>query len=243
MSNLNDGVLELARPEIIGALPNFPGSENNLLPRALLFDPLKVAIPTWQELESPAFLTLWLGWNGQTLPVTEYYFEPPINPGLFPYTAEIAPQLFSQEGEYEVHYKLDIGGNEYVSHLNTFTVDRTPPNLGNPGPLPLFPQDLIDRTITPEYLAAHNDEVEVTIARYLGQRPCDVITFYFGAATENNGLQISVHDSASDTVFKLKGDIIRAKGDGDHFAFYSLNDRAGNEGRNSRYQPIRVSGM
>lgn len=245
MSNFNDGIQEMALPEIIGALPNFPGSQYNLIPIDQLSAPLRVAIPQFTinptlPPDRPILLTLHSGLKGHANPVESHTLITPIDPELFPFFTAVAPGNFQTEGVYDVFYSVTYAGATDHSAVSNFTVDKTSPNAGNPGKEAAFPKEVIQYGITSQYLAAYDDKVNITINRYLDQQVGDVINFYFGSLAENPVLDITVHDSDSDTVVTLSGDIIRAKGNGAHYAFYSLADRAGSVGPHSRYLPVNV---
>lgn len=242
MTNLNVQTFNLARPEIPGALPDFPGSQQNLLPLRSLGDPLDIAIPEWPDLNVNASLRIMLSLNGQApIQVAYYQFGAPIDPALFPFVAQITPNLFMQEGVYKVFYLLEQHGNATPSLDNYFTVDTTAPNYGNPGQRAAFPPDVVQNGITSAYLASHGDKVDITIPRYLDQRAGDIIEFYFSdLVTDGPVLNKTVHDSNSDTLIELSGAIIRAKGDGQKLAFYTPQDRADNQGPHSYYQHINV---
>ena len=240
MTNLNEKILLLDAPEIPDARPNFPGSQVNLLPLSALVSPLKVLIPEWYSSPSdpgvPVLLRLLLNGNR----VAAYPFTTPIDPALFPFEAHIPEAHLVQEGVYEVSYILDIGGNEDMAASTPITVDLTAPNFGNPGEPPQFPPEIDSEGITPQYLAAHNDEVLVTIAIYMQQRACDSIEFHFGSLAAEPVIIETVHDATSRTVIKLSGAIIREIGSGTMFAFYRLRDRAGNLGQKSSFKQVKV---
>ncbi|RBC01061.1 hypothetical protein C3E97_014885 [Pseudomonas sp. MWU12-2115] len=240
MTNLNEKILLLDAPEIPDALPDFPGSQVNLLPLSALGSPLKVSIPDWQnspfEPGVPVRLILLLNENR----VADYHFTTPIDPGLFPFEAHIPETYLAQEGEHEVSYTVSIGGNLENAASTPITVDLTAPNFGNPGEPPQFPPEIDSEGITQQYLAAHNDEVLVTIATYMQQRACDSIEFHFGSLAAEPVIIKTVHDATSPTVIKLSGAIIRGIGSGNLFAFYRLRDRAGNRGHLSSFKQVKV---
>ena len=180
MTNLNEKILELAAPEIPDALPNFPGSEFNLLPLRALGSPLRVLIEQWLDSVPfpgvPVRLTLLLNRNA----VADYHFTTPIDPALFPFPANI-PEQYLLEGVHEVSYLVTIGENAELSTPTPITIDKTAPNFGNPGDAPVFPPEVISQGITQKYLDENSDEVLVRIPQYLQQRTCDTIDFHFGS--------------------------------------------------------------
>ncbi|PCM47079.1 hypothetical protein CP335_24200 [Pseudomonas fluorescens] len=240
MTNLNEKIILLDAPEIPDAQPNFPGSQVNLLPLSALVSPLKVLIPDWQcsppEPPVHVLLTLLL----KEKPVADYRFTTPIAPELFPFAAHIPETDLAQEGEHEVSYTVDIGGNTAMAMSTPITVDLTAPNFGNPGEPPHFPPEIDSEGITRQYLATHNDEVLVTIGIYMQQLACDSIEFHFGSLASKPIIIETVRDATSSTVIKLSGATIREKGSGTMFAFYRLRDRAGNLGQLSSFKQVNV---
>ncbi|SNY38256.1 hypothetical protein SAMN05660659_04134 [Pseudomonas sp. LAMO17WK12:I6] len=241
MTNLNEKILLLDAPEIPDALPNFPGSQVNLLPLSALVSPLKVLIPDWQcsppePVPVQVLLTLLLNEK----PVADYPFTTPIDPALFPFAAHIPETYLAQEGEHEVSYIVNIGGNTAPARSTPITVDLTAPNFGNPGEPPQFPPEIDSEGITQQYLATHNDEVLVTIGIYMQQLACDSIEFHFGSLASKPVIIETVRDATSSTVIKLSGATIRGIGSGTMFAFYRLRDRAGNLGQLSSFKQVNV---
>lgn len=244
MTNLNINTAGLVAPGIPAALPNFPGGQHNLIPLHSLVQPLSLHIPQWpgSEFEWTMVLDIYLSVQGQSpLRAERYNFYGPIDPEFFPFEARVPRDKFTQEGVYEVFYRVNAGGNISESLSNQFTIDKTAPNFGNPGVHAVFPADVIDSGITSEYLDDNGDEVIVSIPNFLGQLPGDTINFYFGAFMDDAVLCKTVHDSTSSTVLHLSGDIIRAKGNGYRLAYYRLQDRAGNVGALSQSLSINVN--
>lgn len=240
MTNLNEKILFLDAPEIPAALPNFPGSQVNLLPLSALGSSLKVLIAQWPDSTpfpgEDVMLTLLL--NGHR--VVDYLFTTPIDPGLFPFEAHIPETHLLRDGVYEVSYTVETGGIIKPAASTPITVDLMAPNFGNPGEPPQFPPEIDSEGITQQYLAAHNDEVLVTIATYMQQRACDSIEFHFGSLAAKPVIIKTVHDATSPTDIKLSGAIIRGIGSGTMFAFYGLRDRAGNLGPQSLFKQVSV---
>ncbi|MHC8344296.1 hypothetical protein [Pseudomonas sp. RT6P73] len=242
MSNLNEQRQKLAHLYIVDALPNIPGGQPNILPLEALYKPLKLAVPQFPSLPDhmEVVLQLHIGMVGlPSSPASTYAFETPIDPALFPFPVQIEPARFHAEGVYEVFYQLIIGGNTSgPSQTNHFTVDRTAPNAGQPPPRAVWPEEIMKKGITSAYLAAHNDEVVVTVERYLDQQPGDLIRFFLGDVVSDPVLIKKVHDADSATTLIISGDIVRAVGSGARLAFHTLADRAGNVGPSS--QPLRI---
>ncbi len=243
MTNLKQSIVDPAAPTIPWARPNFPGSQYNLIPINDL-NPLEVRIPQWpgSDKVEKMVLTISIGLDQQTLiDVASYILYGPLDNTYFPYKGQIAAKYLALEGVYQVCYRVDIGGNIQHSLSNQFTVDKTAPNKNLPGASPIFPPEVINRGITREYLESHNDEVPVTIPVYSDQREGDDVLIYFGNFIDAPVLRATVSDSTSPTVVHLSGDVIREKGNGDKFAYYTLEDRADNVGQKSHSKTIPVA--
>lgn len=243
MTSLNENNLELIAPSIPQAKPNFPGSQINLIPINSL-NPLEVGIPLWPDSDKAErmVLTISIGREQQLFQdVATYVLHGPLDFSYFPYPGEIPAEYLELEGVYQVSYRVEIAGNTQNSTNIQFTIDRTAPNNNLPGASPIFPPEVIDGGITREYLELHNDEVLVTVPVYSDQRQGDVVLLYFGNFIDGPVLRATVSDSTSPTVVHLSGDVIRKKGNGDKFAYYTLEDRADNAGEKSQSKIIPVS--
>lgn len=240
MTNLNEKILVLDAPDIPDALPNFPGSQVNLLPLSALVSPLKVLIPDWQNSPSEPGVTVRLKLLLNEKQVADYSFTTPVDPGLFPFEAHIPETYLAQEGEHEVSYTVSFLGNTETASSTPLTVDLTAPNFGNPGEPPQFPPEVDSEGITQQYLEANDDAVLVTIATYMQQRAGDRIEFCYGSLAAEPVIIKTVYDATLPTVIRLSGEIIRRLGSGTMFAFYRLRDRAGNLGQQSSFKQVKV---
>lgn len=243
MTSLNENNLELIAPSIPQANPNFPGSQYNLMSITSL-NPLKVGIPLWPDSDKAERMVLTISIGRDQQPpedVATYTFYGPLDSTVFPFLGDILAEHLALEGVYQVSYRVEIAGNTQNSATNQFTIDRTAPNNNLSGASPIFPPEVIDEGITREYLELHDDEVPVTIPVYSDQREGDVVLLYFGNFIESPVLRATVSDSTSPTVVHLSGDVIRERGNGNKFAYYTLEDRADNAGQKSQSKTIPVS--
>lgn len=243
MTSLNETILELTAPSIPYAKPNFPGSQYNLMPINDL-NPMEVRIPQWPDSDkaAPMILTISLGRDQQPLiDVATYTLYGPLDFTYFPYKGEIPAQYLALEGVYQVCYRVEIAGNIQNSTNNQFTVDKTAPNHNLPGESPIFPLSVINEGVTSQYLQDHNDEVIVEIPFQTDQREGDFISFYFGSFNHGPVLRTPVSGSISSTLIHLSGATIREKGNGNQLTYYSLDDRADNQGPNSKSKFIVVA--
>lgn len=243
MTSLNETILELTAPSIPYARPNFPGSQYNLVPITDL-NPMEVRIPQWPDSDkaAPMILTISIGRDQQpSEDVATYTLYGPLDFTYFPYKGEIPAQYLALEGVYQVCYKVEIAGNIQNSTNNQFTVDKTAPNHNLPGESPIFPLSVINGGITRQYLESNNDEVLVQIPVYSDQRKGDAVLFYFGSFIDGPVSRVTVSDSTTPTSVSLSGEMIRKKGSGNQLTYYSLDDRADNQGPNSKSKFIVVA--
>ncbi|EJM92351.1 MULTISPECIES: hypothetical protein [unclassified Pseudomonas] len=241
MSNLNLQIQELEAPGILGALPDLPGGQENLLPVEQLYKPLLMSVPDWDGVfPTPPNQRVRLELLVNDVRVYQFDFITPIDPKIFPLQLPIEPKYFMVEGRYKASYSLTISANSVFSQASFFTVDKTPPNAGNPGQQVGIPDEVEQNGITTAYLAENNDSVPIVVSKYIDQRAGDVISLRLGNFASPPVVNCTVHDSNSDTVIPVKGEIIRVIGNGLHYFFYSLKDRARNVGPISQYRAVNI---
>lgn len=240
------------RPEPIVSvlLPDSPDwDETGLLPADLANKPLRVEIPTWVDptvqpnyesnlrvywntLGSPVYQKTWTysDWGGATSP-------PPAD--LF-FDLEARHVI---HGVHELKYEVTIfGGNLEGSEPLTVTIDEIPPSLPSDSIL-----NIDTGHVTEQYLIDNNDRVQAGVPAYTRDAPGDIITWYW---SKNPFTVVDADIVASRTLYRSESGqplpldfpaaMILARGDGDFYAFYRLQDRAGNPSPYSTAYPLRV---
>lgn len=217
-------------PEVLLALPDIPGGEENLLPLTALSQDLKVIFVQWPITgptpDEPERLRLY--WDDVDVAGREWTSG--IRPDdLF----VILPRRYlADEGPHRLMYIVTLGNNNPApSGEITITIDKTPPVLaGTRDPLG-FPIDLIGNTVTARYLEDHGNKLSASVPLYDTPKPGDRINFYWevGAA---DGLLLAGYKELTQSDMSLDiefdGDMIVSGGDGERWASYEVLDRAGN---------------
>ncbi|PHN72725.1 hypothetical protein AO286_05830 [Pseudomonas syringae] len=232
-------------PIIADLLPDNPlWDEQGLLPSTRAFDPLPVAIPAWPYEPGPFGETvLRVYWDTITL-VHEKTWSADL-PSLPPQDLLFEmPASYLVAGAHVMLYEVtDWAGNPWHSFPQPVTVDLTPPILGdNQGRLRFDTSQ-----ITAEYLESNGDKVDAWIDSYRGGKPGDVVTWYWSETPfymDDRDIVSQRLLYQADLVFPIMlsftGGMIRARGDGDRYAFYRLADRAGNLSNFSLVAPLAV---
>lgn len=226
-------------PTVAGMLGNIPGGEPNLLPVALVRDSLRVDVPRWlnSNPQPGRGQTLRLYWDEQL--VDEKTWERPIEDDeLF---IEV-PVNWLREGQARVAYTVMLWNcNSDESETLTLTIDTTEPKLGGARGELSFPE-LGSDTLTEDYLKAHDDVLEAELPLYDEPGAGDTLIFYWNTQPFENveaGRRVLTReDIGKPLLIAYTGELIRERGDGPRYAFYEVQDRAGNLSRPS--QPITV---
>jgi hypothetical protein len=214
------------------------GVENSdgLIPRSAVDDDLEFIVEAWQppDNESPNYVQV--GWRleGQPfLQVNEYQFWQPID--NLPKIMQV-PFIQLEHGTYELSYKVIVQGNSVESLKKKVTVDRRAPDDGqSPGPFEFPAEVVLAGAITDDYLNQYG-EVEMTVPRYTDMRGEDKVIYYW---TEKNpppsdevavGEKVFSQDEIDNGIltFALSEALIRTAGQGRRYAYYRLQDLAGN---------------
>ncbi|MBX8492237.1 hypothetical protein K5D56_20975 [Pseudomonas cichorii] len=216
-------------PTVPEALPNIPGGEDNLLPREAWQKDLKITFPLWGASDPRPGLTerVDLKWDGRK--VAEKSFSTPITDpdSLFAHI----PVAELSEGVHRLFYEVYLAdGNYNYSDAIDINIDKTPPILaGNKDPLVFLP-DLIGNKVTARYLETHGNMLPATVPDYITRRPGDVISWYWEQVPVGSLLAGDKTLSQDDMSLQIEidGDFIVASGDGERYATYEVQDRAGN---------------
>ncbi|WP_109514882.1 hypothetical protein [Pseudomonas ovata] len=235
----SDGPLPL--PQVDGLLENIDGGEPNLLPVALLSNPLRVDIPMWQNSnpnpEHPE--TLELFWDDRL--IDSKVWESPIDPGELFFEVPVASL---SDGSHLLCYVVTgWNGGSSPSDPLTLTIDKTPPVLNNEGPL-IFPPEIISGGVTHSWLVANDELLSARVPDYQGARPGDVITWYWSNLVTGrervDERTLSQADLDQPITIDFDGAMIRQRGNGQRFATYIVKDRAGNTAPAARAEELKV---
>ncbi|TBN40279.1 hypothetical protein [Pseudomonas sp. BGI-2] len=132
-----------------------------------------------------------------------------------------------------------------TSHPGTHknTVDETPQTLGNPPHIPVLPEEVLTNGITPKYLEAHGNKLEVTIKPY-ADKSYDHVALKFGTPPNSYTVNARLSSLDADTVVIFTTDNIRGIGNGLHPLSYELFKLADNStSPRSPSQEVKVKGM
>lgn len=229
----SDDTVDLDPLLIPSLLPDIAGGEKNLLPAGVWNADLLVKFIQWQNSNpspgNPEFLELY--WDGSLVGAKSW--EVPIPPtDLF----IMVPRQDLTEGEHAVYYRVKlINGDWTRSDDMTVTIDKTAPVIDNgiAGKL-VFPQEVIDDGITEHYLSTHGDQVLAEVPAWDAPKPGDVIAWYWSddatSPTLEAGTRTLQQGDAPPFRVAYPGQLIRDSGDGQRFATYFIQDRAGNSG-------------
>lgn len=234
----------LPQPKVEAVLDDIVGGEENLLPVSALFNPLRVEFDVWPNSHpkwGPETLTLF--W-GNDIVETKTFTTDPIPPDeLF----IMVPVIKLAEGEHKLRYQVVIWNLEPVdSDILTVTIDKTAPLLNTASDAPVFPDEIIRDGVTARYLDANHDEVLADVPPYLVPKLGDTITWYWSGSPV--GLEVVNQETLTlDNIgpplppLVFDGDTIRRRGDGERYAHYQVQDRAGNKSQPSARVRLRAA--
>lgn len=230
-----------ARVEI--ALEDIEGGEPNLLPAGAWLKPLRVDVPIWPETDpAPGFAErLELYWDGKEIDSKSW--EAPIPPHELFF---LVPPLHLGEGSHVLHYVVVTPNGEVALSLPlTLTIDKTAPALGEGGGALLFPPEVIADGLTAQWLELNQDQVIARLPDYPDMRPGDTVHWYWDSEPFGfewaGSLTLTAQDIPGEIPITFDGDLIRARGDGQRYVHYEIEDRAGNTGTGSRPVTLQVA--
>ncbi|MEB0208013.1 hypothetical protein [Pseudomonas sp. CCC3.1] len=219
-------------------LPDIPDGETNLLHRSAWSDvdkPLRIEICPWYEFpldSGTERVDVFLDDDESTIIETRTWTLPMSEDD---YYIELGAHKLP-EGEHALSYImtnfLELPARSYPF---TLTVDKTSPRLAADSAL-IFPSEVKPpQSITAAYLAhpLNNDQVLASLPDYTDKKVGDVITWYWGIS-DSDFEQVDTLTLAIDDIngvlpkLTFTGDMIRDSGDGQRFALYQIEDRAGN---------------
>nr|WP_225778525.1 DUF4402 domain-containing protein [Pseudomonas sp. Marseille-Q3773] len=125
----NKSIIQANLPalEFPDTLPNDAGNEVNLIPTAMLSDPLKSILPTAWQGGVPAEFKVFVDDDEENPVHSDSYETMP----SFPLDFNIPPDRFLTQGIYNVRYRIQTRGALEDSDNTVFTVDRDDPQRNN----------------------------------------------------------------------------------------------------------------
>ncbi|WNW10765.1 hypothetical protein RRX38_06215 [Pseudomonas sp. DTU_2021_1001937_2_SI_NGA_ILE_001] len=238
---------ELPGPVVEGLLPDDPQwDQTHLLPTAATYVPLPVEVPAWEHLPIPGQKTLlklfWTsGVTTQLVEQREWHSDdhPDAIPDQDRYFT--VPVLHLVQGEHQVWYELtQPSGSVAQSGRTPVTIDLTPPVL-NVNERLVFDTATVDW----QYLLGHDDRLQSTLPAYQVAAPGDVLSWYWGAGATSADLAgcctLTRNDIGQPIKVVFEGQLIRDRGDGQRYASYKIEDRAGNASRQAQATALMVA--
>lgn len=226
--------LALEPPEVLDALPDIEGGQNNLVPVAALASAVRVLIPQWgnasphldkfDEVE-----LMWRGGKVDALKVTGQTSD-----------AErtlLIPSYVLTNGVHQLFYRFKAWNEIDFQNVPPIevTIDTIAPILNAGNTQLLFPAEIIEDGVTAGYLEReeNHDQVTSEVPPYIAPMPGDIIRWYLSDSQSDehyvDELTLNI-DTAVDPLPALvyEGQVFRDSGDGRRYAHYQIQDRAGN---------------
>lgn len=241
--NRSPRIPTMSAPEVQGLLPDIPGGETNLLPEALTRTDLKVwfTVPVNSD-PTKGKETVELFVDGNPTPLVTREWTQPIG-DTDRYVVVPQAWLRGNDGEHRFAYTITIYNGEKADSFDlVMTLDTVAPLLASSKldfPAAILPPN----KLTALYLDQNLDKVEATIRpAYVSPLPGDRITWYWGSSPGNQeqGGVIVLNDKnyTDPLVITITGELIRQRKDGWRYAWYQVQDRAGNPSQRS--EPVEL---
>ncbi|WP_053388440.1 hypothetical protein [Pseudomonas sp. 10-1B] len=231
--------------DVADLLPDIDGGERNLLPVRATRRPLPIAIPMWlvsnPSEDDPEQLVV--KWDGQLF--EDRTWTTPVLPADLELEVPVA---LLGEGRHTLTYEVTLGNGETsFSDDLSLLIDKTAPVLGGQrGRLELVEAaDELERDgLTARYLDRHGDRLRTLVPAYDSPGSGDIITWYWGEKpddAERVDSRILTSDDYSLPIhIDFQGEMIRQAGDGVRYAYYEIEDRAGNLSNLARSLELEV---
>ena len=234
-----NGLAAVAEPQslkpvsVTDLLPDIDGGERNLLPVRATRRPLPITIPMWlvsdPSEDAPELLVV--KWDGQ--PFEDKTWITPVQPGDLELEVPVA---LLGEGRHTLTYEVTLGNEETsVSEALSLLIDKAAPLLGGQRGRLEFVEDAdeLERDgLTARYLERHSDRLRTLVPAYDSPGPGDIITCYWGEKPDDSEQVDSRTLTKDDYLLPIhidfQGDMIRRTKDGVRYAYYEIEDRAGN---------------
>ncbi len=223
----------LPPPTLVDALPPIEGGEENLLPKAVLGDMLRVEFPRWSS-DPQGEERLQLFWRGEAVAEKSW-------PGAVPDEDLfiMLPVVQRSEGVHPLFYRVtNWQGNDADSTPINVTIDTTGPVKPDRPAKLRFDLEVEITGVTRRYLEQYDNKVVADVPSY-DFRPGDRIFCYWEQGAYGDEL---FHEEALTDALQVTfdGDRLEALGNRDYAVTYRLCDRAGNLSELSSFVLIKV---
>lgn len=226
------GPLVLSDLRVLNTLPNVPGGQVNLMSvRTLYQEGVRCALDMWVDTapfpgSNPDELQIYIN----NVPYGERVeFRKPLSTLTWPYTFTITEGEIGEHGLKNLSYEVftSAGGNDRPATPTPVTIDRLDPNARLISEAPIL-EDWVGPTLTVEDLAAHGNQLTVTIPGRLDPQVGDLIMVFWGYPTPNPIYNGAVPNNRDPFPVTLTAAQILDQGPGLKYITYRYNDRAGN---------------
>jgi len=231
------GPLEFTKPKIPALLPDIENGQRNLLPITAQSEPLRLNLGGWADGGHTSTVSILL--DGSVVPGADK--DIPAGAEDDERFTLLPQKFFNADGVYSISYHVHNLLGDGGSFAQEFEVDLTPPQLAVAS-APLFPQT----EITERYLEEHENQVIVTVPDYVEIWAGD--TVYYSLSRDAGAPNIIGHKTwsreeiaAPPLTYIIKSEDFIKLGDGEHYALYSITDRAGNVSANSLITTLNVT--
>lgn len=227
---------DYAPPIVSDVLDDVPDGQPNLLPVTALAAPLRVEIPMWPislpSEDDPETLTFY--WNGVLHTTKTFTSKVPASELIIEVSTE-----YLLHGRPALHYQVQIYNGEVgASEVLKLTIDRQAPELGGDEGMLSFPDDVLENGVTAYYLTLNNDVLEAGVPAYSSPEVGDRVAYYWNRKLNDEELvgerTLTLEDLGKSLTLTFDGEMIREREDGVRYAYYRIEDRAGNKSPRAR---------
>ncbi|VVN48768.1 hypothetical protein PS619_06130 [Pseudomonas fluorescens] len=221
-------------------LPDQPGDGKNQVHRSIQGLPLKINIPRFSEAGATPSVDgfIELTWNGRKLPGTRFTYTTPIDPAIVLIEMTLPANLTDKEGEHELSYYLNQGGNIATVTPVPINVDSTPPLTETEV---IVPAEVDRDGITKKYLDDIG-HVLIRVQEYQLHMLNDKVECFIGRSSALATL-IGTVDRTDLTLpleFKLTAEMLDGE-EGVRAIYWKVTDRKGNASLESPYKRLNVT--
>lgn len=219
--------------EVPDLLPDIEGGEKGLLPVKATRRPLPFTVPKWPisdpSEDQPERLVV--RWDGQLLEEKSWTTPVPKEDLEF----EVAVDRLG-EGRHTLEYEVTLGNEGSARSIPvSLFIDKTAPVLGGQrGRLEIVEDaEEVERDgLTARYLERHGNRLRTLVPAYLDPMPGDILSWYWGEKADDSEYidcrKLTSDDHLLPIYIDFQLDTILQAGDGLRYAYYEIEDRAGN---------------
>lgn len=202
-------------------------SPDNLVPSEAEISGLNISIPEWSRVLPNDKIYLLV--QGEQTEIFHVVLDP--EKEKFPIVLNTPTSLFPSNRSYVISYAIaaQSGSTSYSAPV-TIKIDRESPNQGNMPDALIYPEEIIAKGLTLEYLTAHNEFLIATVPAYTKMEAGQTVNPVWA---DNDLPAVTVTDAdvkAGKIAVSISSEIIKAAGEGVIQSHYSLTSRAGYDG-------------